>query len=129
MRTKQRSLMAALAILMVVQLIACAKAPPNLSPAGVTAFNQTRVVKGLDLLRDTAVSANAQLPPLVTTDTTRKIVQYHQAALLTIQASADGWKAAVAAGLDGATASLSSVEQQTLAPYIALVKTILQAVQ
>ena len=46
-------------------------APAGLSAAGVVAFNQTRLVKALDVIRDTAISANAQPKPLISTDETR----------------------------------------------------------
>lgn len=107
---------------------ACAKAPPTLSPAGVRAFNTARVVKALDVLRDTAISANAQVPPLVSTDTTRKVVLYHQATLKTIQALETGWQAAVRAGLDSVVQTLPPNEQAILGPYAVLISAILAEV-
>ena len=119
----------ALLIGVVVWLSACASAPPNLSPAGVTAFNNTRVVKGLDLVRDTAITANAQTPPLVSTDTTRKIVTYHRSALLVIRDVPTGWKASVLTGLDETVKNLPGNEAQLFAPYVALVKTLIQEIR
>ncbi len=110
-------------------LSACASAPLNLSPAGQTAFQNTRVIKGLDLIRDTAVSANAQIPPLVSTDTTRKIVTYHRSALLIIRDVPNGWKASVLTGLDETVKDLPAKEAQLIAPYVALVKTLVQEIR
>lgn len=131
MRTRRLSIAVVLAVL----LASCsslssggASAPIGLSKQGTAAFNNTRVIKGLDLLRDTATAANAQTPPLLSTDTTRKIVLYHQAAIKTIDAVSSGWQATVLAGLDDVIKTLAPKEQQLLAPYIALVKTIIAEV-
>lgn len=115
-----------------VVLLTCsactANAPPNLSPVARQAFTNTRVIKGLDLIRDTAVSANAQVPPLVSTDTTRKIVAYHRSALLVIRDVPNGWKATVMTGLTETVRGLPPAESQLLGPYVALVTTILNEV-
>lgn len=106
----------------------CAKAPPTLSPVGVTAFNATRVVKALDVLRDFAIDAEAQNPKIISTDNTRKIVNFHEAAVKTIHASPGGWKPTVAAALDQLQHDILPAEWQRLAPYISLVKTLMEAV-
>lgn len=104
---------------------ACVHAPATLSPAGQQAFNNTRVIHGLDLLRDTAIAANAQNPPVLSTATTRKIVTYHESALKEINALGSGWKAAVSTGLDEAAKDLPIKESMLLAPYFSLVKALL----
>src|SRR5438874_13272896 len=71
--------------------------PPNLSPQARAAWYGTRAIKGLDLLRDTALDANAQMPPLVSTATTRKIVRYHESAITAIHATPMGWVSTVQA--------------------------------
>jgi len=109
---------------------ACAPPPPNLTPQAISAFNNTRVIKGLDIIRDTAIDANAQVPPLLSTATTRKVIDFDDSALRIIHASSTGWAPAVMAGLDELANSkdLSPSEHRLLAPYIALVKTIIQEV-
>lgn len=107
---------------------ACASAPPNVSPAAQLAFTNTRVIGGLDVLRNAAIDANAQVPPLVSTDTTRKIVTYHRSALLVIQASPNGWQATVIAGLNQTVLDLPPAESQFLTPYVALVTTLIQEI-
>lgn len=118
-----------LLITLLCVLPACAVPPPNLSPAAVTAFQNTRVIKGLDILRDTAVDANAQVPPQLSTATTRKVVQYHESALKIIHAAGSGWQAAVLVGLDELVKDAPPAERSLLAPYVALVHTILAGVQ
>lgn len=106
----------------------CAKAPPSLSPPGALAFHQLQVQKDLDLFRDTAITANAQQPPLLSTDATRKVVEYHKAAITTIHAGGLGWKATLLTGLEATVGTLSPPEQQILAPYAALVRAVLAGV-
>jgi hypothetical protein len=104
---------------------ACTHAPPTLSPQGVHDFNTLRVIKALDLLRDTAIDANKQTPPLLTTATTRKIVNYHKFAVMTLDASGAGAKAGVSSALAQLIAdpSLTPPELALVQPYYALVKT------
>lgn len=105
----------------------CASAPVS-TARGVSAFNNTRVVKTLDLIRDLAISANSQNPPELSTQTTRKIVQFHQSSLVVIRASVSGWQAAVVAGLDEALKDLPAKESRLLSPYAQLAKTVIQEV-
>jgi hypothetical protein len=107
---------------------ACAPPPPTLTPPGIVAFQTTRVVKGLDAFRDVAIAANAQTPPLISDATTGKIVRYHQATLLTIQTIPGAWQTTAQTGLTALVATFSPAEQQTLAPYVALVKTVIAEV-
>ena len=120
--------MKALILVLCLASLGCASAPPNLSPAGHAAFINTRVIKSLDLLRDTAVEGNAQQPPAISTPTTRTIVRYHEATLKIIHAAWTGWKPAVLAGLDELLINVPSAEQKILTPYVALTKTILAEV-
>ena len=107
---------------------ACAKAPPSLTPVGVTAFQNLQVLKALDVIRDIAVDGNTTVPPVFTTDTTRKVVTWHKAAITTLNARGAGWPQTLAAGLDGVLSGLPAAEKQTLLPYVTLAKTILQEV-
>ncbi len=107
----------------------CTKAPPNLSPAGQEAFQKTRVIKALDLLRDFAIDAEAAQPQALSTDTTRKIVRAHQGILKIMNAAGAGWQRIVASTLDDVVANLSEADQHKVSPYVALVKAILLEVQ
>jgi hypothetical protein len=119
-------------LLMIVELLvaapSCAKAPPDLTPEASVAFKGTQVVKALDLLRDTSVTANAQVPPVLSEDVTRKVVLYHQSTVKIIQASPSGWVTAAQQGLDELTKNLSASDKATLVPYVTLVKTVLAEV-
>src|ERR1700690_709747 len=69
---------------------ACAPPPPNLTPQAAQAFQNTRVIKGLDVLRDFAIDANAATPPVLSTAVTRKVVLFHESALKIINAAGSG---------------------------------------
>jgi hypothetical protein len=109
--------------------LGCVHAPATLTPQGTADFNATQVIKTLDLLRDAAINANAQTPPLLTTPTTRKIVNFHALALKTIDASRSGWKPAVSVALFQLMAdpSLLPTEVQFLQPYFNVAKAIIDA--
>jgi hypothetical protein len=117
-----------LVLLVLVAAIGCAHAPPTLSPVGRTAFYNTRVIKGLDILRDFAVDANAQVPPLMSTDTTRKVVLYHRSALNVIHSTGNGWQPVVLTGLEEVARNLPTKEAQLIAPYVGLIKAIVAEV-
>jgi len=116
-------------LLLLVLATACTHAPPSLSPAGVVDFNQTRLIKGLDVFMDIAFAGEAVTPPKVSPQNATRIRDYHQVAVRTILKRDAGWQAQVATGLDGVVATLTPTEQQILAPYVALLKTVLQEVQ
>jgi hypothetical protein len=94
----------------------------------VAAFQTTRAVKAIDILRDFAVDGNAQNPPIVDTQTTRQIVQWHKAALTSIQGAQTGWKAGVITGLNAIVVALPPTVSQKIAPYVALVTATLQEI-
>ena len=118
-----------LSALLVLSQLGCAKAPPTLTPAAQQAFYKTRVIKGLDLLRDFAIDGEATTPKVVSTATARQIVLYHQATLKIIQATDHGWIVAVSAGLEELRLQLSEADRQKVGPYIGLVRAILAEVQ
>ena len=118
----------AVAIIALLFASGCAQAPPNLTPEASIAFQAMRAVKVLDLLRDIAIDAHAQVPPLLAETTTRKVVLYHQSTVKIIQASPGGWTAIALSGLDELVNNLSPPDKALLAPYVALVKTIIQEV-
>lgn len=109
-------------------LTACAHAPANLSPQGVVAWQATRVIAALDVVRDIAVDANKTTPPALSTDTTRKIVTWHRAALTVVHQSPQGWRATVTTTLTELLRTLSEAERHTLQPYVTLLVTVLQEV-
>lgn len=131
-RTTSRVAFAPLAILIVAlasfSIADCAHPPPTLSPVGVRAFNATRAVAILDVVRDTAIAAEAARPQLLSTASTRAVVDWHRAAVAAAGATPQGWQAAVLASLDGVERTLAPAEKTVLAPYFVLVRTILREV-
>lgn len=113
--------------LLVVALIAstaCAstinQAPPTASPQASLAFKNTQVLKVLDLIRDVAIDANAQTPPLVSTETTRALVQYHETTIKMMNASVSGWPATALQGIQEIIKRLPASESGTLGGYLNL---------
>lgn len=118
-----------LSLTVVVLLMAgCAHTPPNLSPTGARDFQNTRIIKTLDLIRDTAQDANAQTPPLITTKTASVITQWHRSALLVIDATRSGWCPAVRASTAETFRNLDAASQHLLSPYFSLASTIFSEV-
>ncbi len=109
-------------------LAACPKAPPNVTPVGQAAITATHVIQALDVIRDLAVSLNAQQPPVLSTAVTTKIVTFHESAVKVILAAPSGWKQTVLAGLDQLQTDLVPADWNRIAPYVALVKGLIAAV-
>jgi hypothetical protein len=109
-------------------LPSCVHAPPTLSQPAQIAFQKTRIIKALDVLRDFAVDGEAATPKAVSTDLARKIVTYHQSTLHIIDAAGTGWKPLVSTGLDEFLSQLSQAEQTRLRPYVGLIKALLAEV-
>ena len=108
--------------------VACAKTPPSLTPEASLAFKGTQAVKALDILRDTAIEAHAQVPPLLTEEVTRKVVLYHQSTVKIIHGAPAGWTTVARTGLDELMGNLSPPDKALLTPYVALIKTIIAEV-
>ena len=115
----------ALALILALSFSACVPPPPNLTPQAVSAFNKTRVIKALDLVRDTAIAANAEVPSVISTDDTRKIVTAHESLLKIMDATDSGWQPTVKTTLDELVKNLSAKEQPIVQPYVLLVENIL----
>lgn len=119
----------AVLILAALVVCGCRHAPPGSSPRAHAAFQGTQVIKTLDLLRDYATDANAQVPPLISTVTTRKIVIYHRSAITTIHDIPNGWKPTVLTGLDEVQKNLPPDDASKVAPYVALIKAVIAEVK
>lgn len=109
--------------------LGCTNAPPNLTPAGVAAFHGTQAIKALDMLRDVAIDSNALIPPLLSTDSTRRVVLYHKSAITIIHSTPTGWRPTVRAGLLELQTQLPEPERTQLAPYILLAQTLMQEIK
>lgn len=96
----------------------------NLSASGRAAYHATRAVKALDLLRDIAITAEAQTPKLMSTASTRKVVLYHQSVVKTIAAVPEGWLAVAEQGLTELQKQIPAEEWTQIDPYVRLVLAI-----
>lgn len=116
-------------LVLCLSTVGCLHAPPTLSPKAQVQFNDTRVQKALDLIRDTAIDANAQTPPLLSVNATRIVVTFHKSASQTINASQNGWRTAVLQQLDDLqkNVGLLKADVDRLAPYIALARALINS--
>lgn len=109
--------------------ISCAQnAVPNLSPAGTAAYQGTKVILALDVIRDATIALANVNPPIVRREESVRIVEWHKAAITTIHASPSGWKATVATGLNEVRNNLNPQEKQQLGPYFSLAQTLINEV-
>lgn len=106
----------------------CAPAPPNLTPQATAAFYGTRVIQALDVVRDLAITANKQTPPVIASADLLTIVTWHRSAITIVHTAPAGWKATVQTSLTTVLATLSKSTQTLLAPYVALVQSVLAEV-
>ena len=122
-------------------VVGCAKTPPALTPDAQIAFQATRVVKALDVVRDAAIAANDMAPPKLTTNDTREVVQWHKTVVQVIQVTPNGWKPVVKMSLYVATCDprlapkpescvpqLPKAALAQLQPYMGLVVLVLMEV-
>lgn len=105
--------------------IDCASAPAAASAQAKAAWRGTQVIKVLDLLRDAAVDANAQTPPLISTEDTRKIVLYHRSAIDVTHAAPSGWALMLRTGLDELLKDLPGRERDLIEPYVRIILAVL----
>ncbi len=108
---------------------ACAQnAPPNLSPAGVIAWQATKVITALDVVRDIAVDASNTTPPLVAHDTMLKVVAWHKTAITIARSAPAGWPQTIKTSLAATQQLLTPAERKQLDPYFSLVIVLLNEV-
>lgn len=88
----------------------------QLTTPGIVALHGVEVVKALDIVRDTAIDAEAA--KILPTATVTKIVKWHKAALDIIRSTPGDWKPSVLAGLDVLKKELTPSELSIVGPYI-----------
>jgi hypothetical protein len=109
-----------LIVVLLVGTVGCAKPPVGLSPDAAIAFQASRVVKALDVVRDAAIAAHDMTPPKLTTNDTREVVQWHKTVVQVIQVTPAGWKPVVKTSLYVATcdARLAPVPAPSCVPQL-----------
>lgn len=117
-----------LLIIAMLSLPSCVPPPPTLTPDAQWAFTETRIIKGLDTLRDVVVLANHQTPPVVSTAFMLNVTRTHRAALVTIHAHPLGWQKTVTTALDQLVQSVPPKEAAIVQPYITLADTIIKEI-
>lgn len=123
-----RAMRAVTACVAVLLLAGCANNPPpgtpdpaaGLSASGRAAYQATKVVKSLDLLRDIVAEGEKQEPKVFTPDTVLKVVAYHRQVVRTIGTVPDGWKAVAVQGLNELRSHVPAAEWQRMQPWVAL---------
>lgn len=103
---------------------ACVSLPVGHSTEAQAAFKKTQLVNALDVIRDVAI--DAEKVTLLSTNTTRTVVLWHQAALKTIAASDAGWIATVSTGLTNVLNNLPKAERDLLLPYVSLAQALVK---
>jgi hypothetical protein len=131
-------------LVLLVLLAGCTAKPVDLTPEAGVAFQASRVVKALDVVRDAAIAANDFVPPILSTNSTRTVVLWHKTAVQVIQVVPSGWKATVRMSIfvmtcDGrasdvqppppCTPQLGEKELAYISPYIGLVLIVIREVQ
>ena len=101
---------------------------PTLSPAGQAAVVVTQVIHAVDVVRDTAIAANAQNPPMITTANTRRIINFHESSVKLMTALPLGWKTAVLTSLDELQKNLTLTEWNQISVYVTALKTLIAGV-
>jgi hypothetical protein len=105
------------------------KAPPNLTPQSTAAWYGTRVIQALDVLRNTAIDAAAQRPPILSEATARKVVLLHESALKMVHESPAGWAPTVTTALTEFEKTLTEQERGVVHPYVQMTLELLKSVQ
>lgn len=131
-RLEARRLFAAALFLVLVNVVlipACAPPPPNLSPTDATAWRQHEVQKDLDLIRDVAIDAEARTPKVLSTDATRKIVQWHRSTIVLVHDTPQGYKAEVLTALDQLRTLLTPSDYAVIEKYVELAKAVVRSLR
>lgn len=122
-------------VLVVLVLQGCAKAPPSLSPAGVRDYRANEAVLAIGQVQTAAIGLNgvsvcdpAPCHPLLSDANTRVVVSAVRAALLTIQQTPAGWKAATNTALDQIAAQLDAAGKGKFRAYIEAARVVLNAI-
>ncbi len=88
----------------------------QLTMPGLVSLHALEAVKALDVIRDTAIDAEAA--KLTPTATARTVVTWHKSVLLVIKESPGGWRPTVLAGLDELEKKLSPADLVVYGPFI-----------
>lgn len=106
-----------------------ASSPPNLSPAATTAWNQTRVRKSLDVIRDTAQDGCKITPvPVIKCDDAVIVTKWHRSSLIIMDSAGSGWPNQIKVSIDELLKNLPPYSRNLLSPYVQLSKILIDQV-
>ncbi len=92
----------------------------GLSAGGRAAYQATKVVKSLDLLRDIVAEGEKLTPKVFSPDTVLQVVAYHRQVVRTIGTVPDGWKAVAVQGLNELKARVPAEQWARMQPWVSL---------
>lgn len=120
---KRHLMLMALTLTIGLGMAACAhNAAPTVSP---TISQAQHAIAVLDVLRDAAVSMNAQTPKLLSDSATAKVVSIHESLVQVIAAAPAGWQASVQAALDELPKGLAPADYAKIQPYVVVAEAAL----
>jgi hypothetical protein len=103
--------------------VRCAPPPPNLTPQASVAFQNTEVLKTLDLIRDLA--ADGAHTGVISRADALLIVNWHTAAIRIMDARTSNYAVQITTGFDQVLAQLAPPVHERFAPYLTLLRTVL----
>lgn len=127
MRVRPRTF-TALILALIISASCSQHVPPNLSPKAQVAWQATRVIHAIDVIRDVAQEGTKTVPPVISVDVATKVTQWHRSALLVIHNTPNGWAPIVDASLSQVFEQLSAPQKLQLGPYVQLARILLKEV-
>ena|SRR6267143_6708646 len=110
-------------------LIGCGQTPPpNLTPQATEAFHARRALDVLRIVRDTAVDASRQNPPLVSHKAAVRVITWHKSLVQAIAAVPGGLKMTVDAALVELKTDLPPEDWKRIEIYINLLRAVIAEV-
>lgn len=118
-------LCAALAVGVSGASAACRHHPNVVTPQGQVAYSADQIVLRVNELQNAAIQAEASGG--LSTDATRKIVQFAVSANQTLKATPNGWRATVKAGWSATKVQLPAITNPAVQAAIAALEAVLEA--
>lgn len=90
------------------------------------AFQQSRVERAINLLRDDVVDASHVIPPLVTPQVVSFTLNWHRVAVQTVNAAQIGWEKVITAQLNSFQSDLGSSYKELFQPDVDFIKSLIK---
>lgn len=102
--------------------------PPNLTPQATAAFHARRALDVLRVIRDTAVDASRQTPPLISHKTAIHVVTWHKSLVQAIGAVPSGVRNTVDTALVQLKADIPPEDWKRIENYVNLLRAVIAEV-